>query len=56
MHVVSGDFGAFSDSKGGLQFGNFAAVRAFGDVIMAPLPEVLAEQCEFRSRNLSYLL
>ena len=38
LHVVSGDFGAFGDSKRGLQFGNFAAVRAFGDVIMAPLP------------------
>ena len=38
MHVVSGDFGAFGDSKGGLQFENFAAVRAFGDVSMAPLP------------------
>ena len=44
LHVVSGDFGAFGDSKGGLQFGNFAAFCAFGDVIMAPLPYYGTEQ------------
>ena len=43
LHVVSGDFGAFGDSKGGLQFGNFAAFCAFGDVIMAPLPIKISE-------------
>ena len=53
LHEVSGDLGAFGDSKGGLQFENFAAVRAFGDVSMAPLPFMRSELCKSESRNLS---
>ena len=50
--VVSGDFGALVILREGVAILSFAAVRAFGDVSMAPLPGFLAQSDLLLAPNL----